>query len=154
MSLLGLYKKFQSYPLGNTLFSHVVCFRAPYFGSVKPKLQSLEPGKAVVTFKRRRAVQNHIGTVHVIAICNALEMAMGMCAEASIPSDLRWLPKSMSVSYPAKSHTKVITAVATVDPAAFEADKDVPIKVQAMRDDGTVVVEGEITLWVTAKPSR
>lgn len=154
MALLDLYKKFQRYPFGNALFSRVVCFRAPYFGSVSPKLQSLEAGKAVITFKRRRSVQNHIGTVHVIAICNALEMAMGICAEATIPKHLRWLPKSMSVQYPAKSTTQIITATATVDPESFQADSEVPIKVVATRDDGTVVVEGIITLWVTAKPSK
>ncbi len=154
MSILNLYNKLRRLPLGNTLFSLAVCFKAPYFASVTPRLESLEPGRAVVVFKRRRAVQNHIATVHVIAICNALEMAMGLVAEASIPGHLRWLPKSMSVQYPAKSHTRYIKAVATVDPAAFEADRDVAVKVQAFRDDGTVVVEGEITLWVTAKPER
>lgn len=152
MSIIGLYKKFQQYPLGNTLFSRMVCFKAPYFGTVSPTLQSMESGQAVVTFKRRRGVQNHIGTVHVIAICNALEMAMGVCAEATIPKHLRWLPMGMSVNYPAKSTTQVITATATVDPEAFQANTEVPIKVVATRDDGTVVVEGTITLWVTAKP--
>lgn len=154
MSIFDLYQKFQQYPLGNYLFSRLVCFKAPYFGTVSPQLQSMEPGRAVVTFKRRRGVQNHIGTVHVIAICNALEMAMGMVAEATIPPHLRWLPKAMSVSYPAKSTTRVITAVATVDPAAFVADSEVAITVVATRDDGTVVVTGTITLWVTAKPQR
>ena len=154
MSILGLYKKFQQYPLGNAFFSRMVCFKAPFFGTVSPTLQSMEPGRAVVTFKRRRGVQNHIGTVHVIAICNALEMAMGMCAEATIPNHLRWLPMGMSVNYPAKSTTQVITATATVDPKAFHADTEVPIKVVATRDDGIVVVEGTITLWVTAKPQQ
>ncbi len=154
MSLLDLYNKFRQYPLGNRLFSRLVCFKAPYFGTVSPTLQSMEPGRAVVIFKRRRGVQNHIGTVHVIAICNALEMAMGMVAEATIPSHLRWLPKGMSVQYPAKSKTHWITAVATVEPAAFQADCEVPVTVTATRDDGTVVVEGTITLWVTAKPPR
>lgn len=79
---------------------------------------------------------------------------MGMCAEATIPSHLRWLPMGMSVTYPAKSTTRFITAEATVDPAAFQANCQVPITVIATRDDGTVVVEGIINLWVTEKPQR
>ena len=46
---------------------------------------------------------NHIGTVHVIAICNGLEFVMGVLTEASIPQHLRWLPKGMNVNYVAKS---------------------------------------------------
>lgn len=153
MSILSLYQKFQRLPLGNTLFTQLVCAKAPYFSSVAPRLQSLESGRAEVAFKRRRQVKNHIGTVHVIAICNALEMAMGLVVEASIPAHLRWLPKRMAVDYPAKSSTQVIRAIATVDPASFAADTEVPITVQALRDDDTVVVEGTITVWVTAKPT-
>ncbi|MGB0866276.1 MAG: hotdog fold domain-containing protein [Granulosicoccaceae bacterium] len=154
MSVLALHKKFQKLPFGNWLFSRVVCFKAPYFGTVSPVLHSMEPGRAEVRFRRRRRVQNHIGTVHVIAICNGLEMAMGMVAEASIPKHLRWLPKRMAVDYPAKSETIRIRAIATVDPASFQKDTEVPIRVQALRDDDTVVVDGTITLWVTEKPQR
>lgn len=47
---------------------------------------------ASVTMKQRWGVQNHIKTVHAIAVCNLVEMAMGLVAEASIPDHLRWLP--------------------------------------------------------------
>ena len=56
-----------------------------------------------VRVAKRRAVENHLGTVHVIAIVNGLEMAMGTVAEASIPAHLRWIPKGMEVSYTAKA---------------------------------------------------
>jgi hypothetical protein len=41
---------------------------------------------------QRWSVQNHIKTVHAIAVCNLVEMSMGLVAEASIPAHLRWLP--------------------------------------------------------------
>ena len=98
-------------------------------------------------------MQNHIGTVHVIAICNALEAAMGAMAEASIPKHLRWIPKGMDVRYTAKA-TSDITAIAEVAPGAWENGPELPVTVTAYRDDGTVVVEGTIHLWVTEKPAR
>ena len=64
-------------------------------------------------------MQNHIKTVHVIAICNGLEAAMGALAEASIPPDKRWIPKGMEVSYTAKAVSD-ITCIAETDPAALD----------------------------------
>jgi hypothetical protein len=92
--------------------------------------------------------------VHVIAICNGLEAAMGALAEASIPQHKRWIPKGMEVNYTAKA-TSDITCIAETDPGAWIGDgPDVPVRVRGVRDDGTMVVEGMIRLWVTEKPAR
>lgn len=151
--LLKLYNRFAGVPGGNKLFSLFFARKAPYFGSISPLVKVLRPNYCEVTFKKRRAVENHIQTVHVIAICNALEMAMGAVAEASIPKNLRWIPKGMEVSYMAKA-TSDITAIAEVAPEAWTNGPEVDVKVRAMRDDGTVVVEGKIRLWVTEKPAK
>jgi hypothetical protein len=95
-------------------------------------------------------VQNHIGTVHAIAVCNGLEAAMGALAEATVPSGKRWLPKGMEVEYLAKS-TSDLTCSAETSPDAWTAGPDVPVQVKAIRTDGTVVVQGTINLWVTDK---
>ena len=149
--LLKLYQRSARLPKGKLLFSKLFARQAPYFGTVRPVVEELRPNYCKVTFKKRRAVQNHIGTVHVIAICNALEAAMGAMAEASIPKHLRWIPKGMDVRYTAKADSD-ITAVAEVAPGAWENGPDLPVAVCARREDGTVVVEGTIHLWVTEKP--
>lgn len=148
--LLKLYRRTARLPRGRKLFSVMFSRKAPYFATVRPLIEELRPDYCKVTFKKRRAVHNHIGTVHVIAICNALEAAMGAMAEASVPSHLRWIPKGMDVRYTAKA-TSDITATAEVAPGAWENGPDVPVTVTARRDDGTVVVEGSIHLWVTEK---
>jgi len=103
--------------------------------------------------EKRRSVQNHIGTVHAIALCNGLEAAMGALAEASIPSSKRWIPKGMDVSYTAKAVSD-ITCIAETDPEQWTGDDpDVPVRVRGVRDDGTTVVDGVIRLWVTEKPA-
>lgn len=149
--LLKLYQRSTRLPKGKLLFSKLFARQAPYFGTVRPVVEELRPNYCKITFKKRRAVQNHIGTVHVIAICNALEAAMGAMAEASIPKHLRWIPKGMDVRYTAKADSD-ITAVAEVAPGAWENGPDLPVAVCARREDGTVVVEGTIHLWVTEKP--
>ena len=151
----ALYRRLAAYPQGNRLFSLVFEQAAPYFRSARPRFVSLEPNRAMLTVRKRRRVQNHLGTVHVIAICNGLEAAMGALAEASIPPTRRWIPKGMDVAYTAKA-TSDITCVAETDPADWErgGDTDVPVRVRGVRSDGTTVVEGVIRLWVTDRPDR
>lgn len=149
--LLKLYRKATRMPGGKRLFSLLFARKAPYFATISPVVNQLRPDFCEVTFSKRRGVENHIHTVHVIAICNALEAAMGAMAEASIPGHLRWIPKGMEVNYTAKA-TSDIRATAEVAPGAWENGPEVPVTVKAMRDDDTVVVEGIIHLWVTEKP--
>ena len=136
------------------LFSRVICLKAPYFASIAPRIESLAPGRGVATLRHRRRVSNHIGSVHAIALCNGLEAAMGALAEVTIPADRRWIPKGMDVAYTAKA-TSDITCTAETDPGQWTADLgegyDLPVRVSGTRDDGTVVIEGTINLWVSPK---
>ncbi len=150
--LLKLHQKVTKWPLGEWLFSRLFAAKAPYFASIAPRVAELRPYHCEVRFRKRRKVHNHIKTVHVIAICNALEMAMGAMAEASIPKNLRWIPKGMTLNYTAKA-TSDIRAVAETSPEDWKPG-DLPVKVTAYRDDGEVVVTGTILLYVSEKPQR
>jgi acyl-coenzyme A thioesterase PaaI-like protein len=151
--LLTLWSWTSRLPAGDRVFSRVFALRAPYFGSIRPRFTVIAPNHAELLVPDRRRVHNHIGTVHAIALCNGLEAAMGALAEASIPAGKRWIPKGMQVSYTAKASSD-ITCIAETDPLAWSADDpDVPVRVHGVRDDGVVVIEGVISLWVTPKPA-
>jgi acyl-coenzyme A thioesterase PaaI-like protein len=153
-NVLALYDRVSRLPQGRTLFSRIFALKAPYFATVRPRFTELRPNHVELTIKKRRRVQNHIGTVHVIAICNGLEAAMGALAEATIASNKRWIPKGMEVSYTAKA-TSDITCIAETDPDAWTGeDADVPVRVRGVREDGTVAVQGVIRLWVTNRSER
>ncbi|WP_299050083.1 hotdog fold domain-containing protein [uncultured Nocardioides sp.] len=149
--VLTMWSKLSPLPLGARVFSFAFARKAPYFATVRPRFTVLEPNRAELVVPKRRGVHNHLGTVHAIALCNGLEAAMGALAEATIPADKRWIPKGMEVSYTAKA-TSDITCVAETDAAAWAgSDPDVPVRVRGVRDDGTVVIEGVIRLWVTPR---
>jgi acyl-coenzyme A thioesterase PaaI-like protein len=151
-SVLGLYKALSRLPLGRTLFSVAFARKAPYFRSIRPRFTDVSPHHAALVVADRKAVRNHIGTMHVIAVCNGLEAAMGALAEVTVPPGKRWLPKGMEVEYAAKASSD-ITCVAHTTPADWDGAPDVPVSVTATRDDGTVVVRGTIHLWVTDRTS-
>jgi acyl-coenzyme A thioesterase PaaI-like protein len=154
-NVADLYQKSSAIPIvGERLFSLAFAQKAPYFWSIRPRFTVIEPNHAELVIRKRRAVQNHLGTVHAIALCNGLEAAMGALAEATIPSSKRWIPKGMDVSYTAKATTD-ITCIAETDPEQWTGDDpDLPVRVRGVREDGTVVIEGVIKLWVTEKPTK
>jgi hypothetical protein len=150
--LYRLWNNTSSIPVvGKRIFSLAFSQKAPYFGTIHPRVTELRPNHAEVVIPNRRRVHNHIGTVHAIALCNGLEMAMGALAETTIPPTKRWIPKGMEVAYTAKA-TSDITCIAETDQAQWDGDDpDLPVRVRGVRDDGTVVIEGVIKLWVTPK---
>jgi acyl-coenzyme A thioesterase PaaI-like protein len=152
-NVADLYRKSSAIPVvGERLFSLAFAQKAPYFWSIRPRFTVVEPNHTELVIPKRRAVHNHLGTVHAIALCNGLEAAMGALAEATIPGHKRWIPKGMEVSYTAKATTD-ITCIAETDPAQWTGDDpDMPVRVRGVRRDGTVVIEGVIRLWVTEKP--
>ena len=149
-SVLGAWRRLERLPFGKALFSRVVCWKAPYFASISPRFQELRPGYARVSMRKRRAVTNHIGTVHAIAMCNLAEIAAGTMTEISVPATMRWLPKAMQVEYLRKAATDV-EAVARADEVAEGPARDVPVRVDVKDREGEVVCRATITMWVSPR---
>ncbi|HET7415404.1 MAG TPA: hotdog fold domain-containing protein [Arthrobacter sp.] len=151
-STYGLYRKVIALPFGRQIFSAAYMYKVPYFRSVRPRIVEMAPHRAVVQIKKRRAVHNHIGTLHAIAIANGLEAAMGLLAEATVAKGMRWIPRGIQLDYLAKVPDDV-RCLAETD--AQDWDKDAPfqveVRVSAHLRDGIEVVRGLIPIWVTAK---
>jgi acyl-coenzyme A thioesterase PaaI-like protein len=152
--VLTMWNKVSPLPMGTRAFSLLFAHKAPYFASIRPRFTVIEPHRVELLIPKRRRVHNHLGTVHAIALCNGLEAAMGALAEATIPADKRWIPKGMEVAYTAKASSD-ITCIAETDPDQWaglpDSGADLPVRVRGVRTDGTVVVEGEIRLWITPR---
>jgi hypothetical protein len=152
MGILELYERASRVPVvGRGAFSLAFGLKAPYFLTIAPTVVELEPNHAAVRIRKWWGVHNHIGTVHVIAVANGLEMAMGALAEATIPAHLRWIPKGMELEYVALSDSTIL-ATADTDPADWAGPGEVPVHVEATRSDGTPVVRGVIRLHVSERP--
>lgn len=150
----SLWKKTSAFPMGKRIFSLAFSQKAPYFATIRLQFVELRPNYAELVIPKRRAVHNHLKTVHAIALCNGLEAAMGALAEVSIPGNKRWIPKGMDISYTAKATTD-ITCIAETDPEQWTGDNpDLHVRVKGVRTDGVVVIEGVIKLWVTEKPAK
>lgn len=148
---LALFQSFSRYPLGKALFSRALCTKAPYFRSISPLVTELRPGHCEVRMRKRRAVTNHIGTVHAIAMCNMAELSGGLVTEVTVPATHRWIPKGMTVEYLKKAETDLVATarpLATVVPAGAG---EYPVQVDVTDAAGTQVFRAVITMWVSPK---
>lgn len=147
-----MWQRLAGRPLGKRVFSLAVSARAPYFRSIRPTVLEVRPGFSEVRAPKRRAVHNHLGTFHAIAMCNLAELAMGMLAEASVPATHRWIPRGMTVEYLAKAKTD-LRAVARIDPMpAFGDDPvDLPVPVLIHDASGVLVARAVITIKVSRR---
>ncbi len=147
-TVLNLYNKFDGFPIGKKIFSKLVCFKAPYFGSVKPLFIELEKGRCVISMKKRRSVQNHINSVHAIAMCNISELAAGTMLECSIPRNMRWIPSGMTVEYLKVARTD-LKAVCELQEVNWESTSELPLTVNVTDTNDVLVFRAVITMYVS-----
>jgi acyl-coenzyme A thioesterase PaaI-like protein len=151
-SVLALYRSLSRKPGGRWLFARLVCWKAPYFAGISPRIESLEPGRGVASIAHRRRVTNHIGTVHAIALCNLAEFIGGLACEASIPPSMRWIPRGMAVRY-LKKAVGTMRAVATPAFAPHVADEgyELPFEVVVEDPQGDAVLRAVIAMWISPR---
>ena len=149
-TLFNVYKKCAGLPFGNWVFSKLVCLKAPYFGTIKPVFQHLGPGYCEIRMKNRRAVRNHIGSVHAIAMCCLAELAAGTTVEVSMPPAMRWIPKGMQVQYLKIARTD-LTAMCKVPTEELGRAQQLPIVVRIEDTGRQEVFRAEIVMHLTEK---
>lgn len=151
-SVLALYRKLQPWPGGTWLFSRAVCFKAPYFATIAPRFTLLEAGRCEATIPDRRRVHNHIGTVHAIALCNLAELCAGVMTDASLPHDMRWIPKGMTVAY-LKKAKGTLRGIATPDIpiVSAAAGYELPVNVDVLDVSGDKVFNARILMWLSPR---
>lgn len=148
--LLATWQRLQGWPLGGWLFSRAVCWKAPYFASISPRIVVLENGRCEAVMEDRRRVHNHIGTVHAIALCNLAELTAGVMTDASLPAGMRWIPKGMSVQYLQKAKGR-LRGVATPDLTLITSKDgyELPVSVLVLDGAGESVFSAKIAMWLS-----
>ena len=149
-STVSILQRVKRLPAGLRIFSRLVTFKAPYFSSIRPVFLELEPGYARARISNRRSVRNHLGTVHAIAMANLCEFVGGTLMEVSIPPDMRWIPKGMTIRYLGLAKTAV-TAECRLDRWDWNETQDVIMELKVTDKSGTVVSEASIPMYVSPR---
>jgi acyl-coenzyme A thioesterase PaaI-like protein len=152
-NMLAAYNKCAKLPYGKKIFSALVCHKAPYFKTIKPQFVELRPGYGELVIKKRRSVENHIKSVHAIAMCNMSELVAGAVLETAIPKNMRWLPKKMEVYYLAIAKTD-LRAVCEISVDGLGKPQELPMTVNVTDTGGKEVFKAIITMYLSEKKRK
>lgn len=86
----------------------------PFVGTTGVYYETVEPNKVVVSLNNNKAVQNHIGSVHAVAVTLLAETATGFILGVNLPSDRVLLIKSYSVNFYRPLKKGQVAAIATL----------------------------------------
>lgn len=130
-------------PGGKWLFGRLLRLMNPYSGAVGARVEVLEPGHAVLTLKERRAVHNHLNSVHAIALANIAEMASGLAMLTGLPDTVRGIPTAISIQYLKKARG-VLTAEARVEVPAVTGDMTYEVQSKITNEAGEEVARAQV----------
>jgi acyl-coenzyme A thioesterase PaaI-like protein len=146
---LSIYNRLSRLPYGNRIFTRAITFKAPYFSTIHPLICEVRPGFCKTEMKDRHSIRNHLSTIHAGALCNLCELTGGLAVEVSVPTDLRWIPKEMTVRY-LKKAKGTLTGICAFDPTIL-APGDVVVPLEIKNTENEAVLAAEITFYLSRR---
>lgn len=143
--LTRMWGRLSGLPGGSWIFSRLLGLMVPYSGSLGAQVVRFDPGHVEVDLKDRRAVRNHLRSVHAIALANLGELSTGLAVLGALPSTVRGILVGIEVQYTKKARGRLRAEAVCSIPAVTEpTDFDVEARIRDSSGDEVAVVRA---LW-------
>ena len=143
--VLSLWRRCAGLPFGRDLFGWLFGRQVPYSGSIGASVIELEPGHARLALRDRRAVRNHLGSIHAVALTNLGELASGLAMTTALPAGVRGIVLRIETVYTKKARGTLLCDCRVSVP---EVTGDLNHEVHAeIRDAGGDIVASVRVVW-------
>jgi len=140
-------------PGGRKLFSRALGLAIPYTGSIGAEVLELEPGYAKVQLADRRAVRNHLESIHAIALSNLGELTGNLALVASLPDDARFIVTKLAIEFKKKARGRIVAECRCAPPESSER-KEYELRVDLRNSDDEVVASVVLSTLVGSTRSN
>jgi acyl-coenzyme A thioesterase PaaI-like protein len=148
--VLALWRRMEKLPFGRGLFALMLGRSVPYSASIGARVLSLEPGHVRVTLRDRRAVRNHLGSVHAVALTNLGELTSGLAMTSALPAGVRGIVLRIETDYMKKARGVLLAESRVVVPdVRGDTDFDVTADIRDASGDVVAVVRVKWRLGLT-----
>ena len=141
-----------SKPGGKVLFSRLFGAMVPYTGSIKPEILELRAGYCRLRMRDRKAVRNHLNSVHAIALINLAEAASGLAMNYGLPDSARGIVTKLEIEYLKKARG-TLTATCECGVPDVTEDREIQVVSDIANEAGEVVARAIATWRVGPRPA-
>ena len=149
--LLHLWRRLAPLPGGRWLFGKLLAWGIPYSGSIGARVRLLEPGHCILLLRERRAIRNHLRSIHAVAITNAGELASGLAMTTALPAGSRAIVTKLATEYLKKARGTIVVECRVADPPRPSVPMEVVIEATLTDKAGDLVARVQAT-WRVAPP--
>jgi acyl-coenzyme A thioesterase PaaI-like protein len=103
MKLVSAWEQISKLPASGKIFNVVLRALVPYTGSLGAEVEELKGGYAKVKLRDRRAVRNHLKSIHAMALSNLCEATSGLAMMSILPENMKAILVSFSIEYSKKA---------------------------------------------------
>ncbi|MCW8936172.1 MAG: DUF4442 domain-containing protein [Gammaproteobacteria bacterium] len=117
--IYGYWQKLEHNVIGRWLFNLLIPVVNPYTGSLKANVIDLNRGYARIELKDRRAIRNHLNSIHAIALTNLGEFTSGLALISVFKENMRGIPIEIKINFIKKARG-TLTAECTTQLPDFD----------------------------------
>lgn len=150
--VVRMWNKFGHNAAGRKLFNFMLGRTVPYSGNIKAEVLTLGDGKVTIAMNDRRAVRNHLKSIHAIALANLGELASGMAMFSKIPNSTRAIVVDLDIKYLKKARGRLI-ATGTANPPNVVTEPTKSIVEAEIKDASGDIVATINVHWLLSPPA-